>query len=156
MTTATVATMLAAIVARDFGDDLVRAFTFPGGYRPTARVLLQRHWGAELGRIAGIALEHGFTAAPECSVNSLWMDRGCASGSAYIGVRDNRDRAAYDAAMRRLGAALKASGFKVRHRYEGGMVVSTKVTTDPRGDALVMEAAPTYLERLERAIAAAA
>jgi len=37
-----------------------------------------------------------------------------------------------------------------------GMVVSTKVTTDPRGDALVMEAAPAYLERLERAIAAAA
>lgn len=149
----TVAALLDTMLARDLEDDLRRAATFPGGYRPCVRVMLQRHWSAEMERITPIAAGLGFTTDPTCTVNSLRVER---YGSyAWIGVRDNRDRDAYDVAMRQLGAALKAAGLRVRHRYEGGKVVSTKVTTDPRVDALVEQAAALYLERLDAARKAA-
>lgn len=142
----TVQTVLASMVARDFADDLVRAVTFGGNYRPTVRVMLQRHWGAHLDRevIAPIA----------AAIRSdLWVEGH--TEHAYMGFRDNRDPVSHAADVTRLAVELKKRGLQVRISYRNGLAGSLKVTTSKASDALVAAAAPLYIDRINAAIALA-
>lgn len=140
-----IAATLAAIVSRDLGDDLARAVTFPGGYLPTVRVMLQRHWSAAFDRLPALAATVRADTWIEVSI-----------GRAHVGFRDNRDRDAYDRDARRLAKVLAAHGFEVRNTFEKGKIVATTVRTSKASDAAVEAAAPLYIERLRAALAAAA
>lgn len=133
------ATILEAMIARDLIDDLLLDSTH-GGYRPTVRVMLQRHWSAELARIP----ELGRRVRPD-----VWVETSI--GYADVGFADNRDAATYDRDARALGAVLKAAGFQVRHGRSNGLIVSTRVRTHRVHDTAVEAVAPVYLERFDRA-----
>lgn len=101
------------LVTSYLADDVNRAVTFPGGYVPTARVLIQRERSALRSR----ALEVAKTA-----VLDVYEEPSGESGF-VIGVRDNRDALRHAEELGRVRDALRDAGMKTRIHNASFVVV---------------------------------
>ena len=139
---ATIATVLASMVARDLADDLVRAVTFGAGYRPTVGVMVQRHWAEQRERIESIA--------------GLFRGDVRRDGH-HVAFSDNRDLHTCLRDLEMLAARLRAEGFRVRisRHVLHNLAVELEVHSSKASIEAVMDAAPLYIARIDAAMAMA-
>lgn len=131
---AAVQATLEAIVTRDLEWDLNAAATFPGGYEPTERVLLQRHWSEQFDRLPALA---GQVRA------DFWIEASLSV--ARIGFADNRDRVALDRDVQALAEVLRGAGFTCRVVSDLDGASGLCVKTSRKSDNLVSRATTMYL-----------
>ncbi len=134
-------TMLDKIIARDLADDRHRAATFPGGYCPTARVLVQRERADQAEEIKRIGRE---VAADHPLAGGFWTEHGGEGGIACGFTRNDR-RTEYTAACRAFADRVNAAGFVTR--WHEGEVIG--VRWDQKRIAEVEACADAYIAKVK-------
>lgn len=139
---------LQGMIARDLVDDLRRARDRRWfEYRPTVRVMLQRHWGRLLDKttLRGLFIDIDV---------GVWIDADF--GCAYVGVDDSWQRLAEAArvqALLEIAALLRCGPYTTKVVTLDGRVSSLVVGTTGASDAQVLAAAPQYIKHIDEVLA---